>query len=948
MRGTPVRRGILALDIEGFGQPSRTDPQRAQLRSRLHALLDHALEAAEIPLAHVAARSDLGDGILVLFDPAVSAATLLHPLLSHLAAQLAADNQPAASPARLRLRVAVHEGHVLADQHGYTGEDLNHTFRLLDAHATRTVLAGSPSAASVLVVSDAVYQGIVQHRYAGVDPAGWQPIRIHAKETRTRAWARLPGLARQPDLPAVLAAPPVGPATVPIPRELPAPPAAFTGRTGELQQLARLLDVPAGAAGGPVVISAIDGMGGIGKSALAIQAAHRLAGQFPDGQLYVNLHGATPGHPPVVPLDALGRILRSLGVDPAAVPLEVEEAAARWRSLAADRRLLVVLDDAGSSEQVRPLLPASPACAALVTSRRVLATLDGTQPLHLDLLPADEAVELLAKLAGPERISADPQAAEEVVRRCGYLPLAVRIAGARLAARPTWPVGKLTRRLQDATRRLDELTVDGLEVRAAFDVSLAALQDGADPIDQAAAAAFGLLSLPDGPDLDVVGASRLLDLPEPTSETLLERLVDAQLLEAPRPGRYQFHDLVRLYARQHATTTHSKPERLAALERLWGFYAATAWRTRMVQDPGNQRAATADLRWAHGGLGLDDIETATRWLETERANLLAAVPQAARAAPAIPATLACELASALWVLFETHGYWHDGVQTNQTALALARRTGDRAAQAHGLNDLGVIHQFLGRDAEAIACLQAGLALCRDLGDRWGQATSLNRLGVVQAGLGRFAEAIACLEEGLALRRASGDRHDQASSLAGLGQAYGQVGRYAEAIACLQEGLALSQALRNRWHQAQNLHGLGVVQGRLGRFTHAVTSLQEALRIFSELGHRAFQADILERLGTAFGELGQFPQAIASLRESLALRRELGDRHGQVEALRHLAEALRAVAQHREAQAAWQEALELCEALQIPEADEVRSRLVALPAEETEPETPQAPNIVLSG
>jgi hypothetical protein len=216
MPGTPLRRGILALDIEGFGQPDRTDPQRAQLRTRLHALLDHALAAAQIRPAEVAARSDLGDAVLVLFDPGVSAATLLHPLLSELAARLARGNRSVTGAARLRLRAVVHEGQVLADAHGYVGEDLNHAFRLLNAPATRAVLADNPGADAVLVVSDAVFQGIVRHRYQGLDPSGWQPVRVHAKETRTRAWVHLPGLARQPDLSALPAAAPAGPAAVPV------------------------------------------------------------------------------------------------------------------------------------------------------------------------------------------------------------------------------------------------------------------------------------------------------------------------------------------------------------------------------------------------------------------------------------------------------------------------------------------------------------------------------------------------------------------------------------------------------------------------------------------------------------------------------------------------------------------------------------------------------------
>jgi DNA-binding SARP family transcriptional activator len=423
-------------------------------------------------------------------------------------------------------------------------------------------------------------------------------------------------------------------ASQPVPRELPSPVAGFTGRARELQRLGRLLDLTATAAGRPVVISAIDGMGGIGKSALAIQAAHQLTDRFPDGQLYVNLHGATPGQPPRTPISALGQLLQWLGLDPAAIPAEAEEAAVRWRSLAAQRRLLILLDNAHSAAQVRPLLPGSPTCAVLVTSRQVLGSLEGAHLVHLDLLPYQQALALLGRLIGRRRVAAEPAAAEEVVRLCGRLPLAVRIAGARLVDRPTWPVRELAGRLTDATRRLEELTAEGLAVRAAFDVSLQALRYGSDGIDRAAAAAFGLLSLPDGPDLGVAAAARLLDQPEPTTQALLERLVDAHLLQTPQPGRYQFHDLVRLHARQHATHQQPEQERLDALTRLFGFYTATAWRTLALIRPRDHRLATTDPRWSDGAPPFAGVLAALGWLEAERANLLSAITQTAGLAPA--------------------------------------------------------------------------------------------------------------------------------------------------------------------------------------------------------------------------------------------------------------------------------------------------------------------------
>ncbi len=900
MRGEPIYRGILGIDIEGFNRPEWTDPTRARLRARLHRLVDRAIAVAEIALSSTV-RTDTGDGLWLLVSSEVSTARLLHPLVSRLASGLAGDNQQVPAAERLRLRVAVHAGEVLHDPYGHTGASFNHAARLLDAEATRAVLAASPTADVVLVVSDTVYEGVVRHGYEGIDPAGWQPIRIHAKETTTRAWVHLPGLAAQPPLPAALVASRVGPPSLPIPRELPFPPTDFTGRGGELADLRALIatgvavdraaggvGVRAGGAGrpGPVAIIAIDGMGGIGKSALALQIAHQLAdaGAFPDGQLYVNLHGATPGLAPLAPLDALGRLLRALGVDPAAVPTEVEEAAARFRSV----------------------------------------------------LPPEHALALLGRIVGEQRLVADPGAAAEVVRRCGRLPLALRIAGARLAARPAWPVQVLAEQLADATHRLEELTVGELAVRASFDVSLRALQESPDPVDRAAAAAFGLCSLPDGPDLSLAAAVRLLDRPEPATHALLERLVDAQLLESLRPGRYRFHDLVRLYAREHATGQHPEPERLAALARLFGFYTATAWHIMTLLDPGNPRPATADPRWTGGGLPFTDELVALAWLETERANLLAAIAQAAQAAPAVPAELAGQLTRALYGLFETRGYWQDGLQANQTALRLARRTGNGAAQASAHEDLGVIYLRLGRYADASTSAQASLALHRKLGDRQGQADSLNHLAVVYRRLGRFAEASTCVQESLVLSRELGDRHGQDNSLANLGRVYGRVGRYVEAIDCLQESLVLGRELRNRWHQADSLQGLGMVYGRVGRFVEAINCLQESLVLSRELRNRSCQADSLQGLGIVHGRQGRFVEAIACLQESLTLRRELGEHHGQAEALRDLGDALQAGAQQQQAEAAWQEALIICEALQLPEAEELRGRLAALPPGTPEP------------
>jgi transcriptional regulator with XRE-family HTH domain len=349
-----------------------------------------------------------------------------------------------------------------------------------------------------------------------------------------------------------------------VPRELPSPPADFTGRAEEVLRLRELVTPTA------PTIGAIDGMGGTGKSALAIHAAHQLVDAFPDGQLYVDLRGATAGKPPLDPPDVLGRMLRSLGLSPREIPTEVEEAGARFRSVAAGRRLLLLLDNAHDVEQVRPLLPGSPTCGVLLTSRRVLATLEGAQVLHLDVLPEDQALELLGRLAGSDHIAVEPEAAGDVVRWCGRLPLAIRIVAARLAARRSWPVARLAERLRDERRRLDELAAGDLAVRSCIGTSYRALSEPS-------RRALRLLASLGVPDFGPWVAAALLELPPAGAEALVDDLVDAGLLEALSSGpggslRYRFHDLIRVYGRERGEEEDPREERLAAFER-----AAYAW-----------------------------------------------------------------------------------------------------------------------------------------------------------------------------------------------------------------------------------------------------------------------------------------------------------------------------------------------------------------------------------
>jgi DNA-binding SARP family transcriptional activator/Tfp pilus assembly protein PilF len=713
------------------------------------------------------------------------------------------------------------------------------------------------------------------------------------------------------------------PTPMPVPRQLPPDAAAFTGREPELGWLGKVLGTAGPAR--PAVILAIDGAGGIGKSALAVHAAHRLAaaGQFPDGQLYVDLHGASDQLAPLAPLEVLGRFLRSLGTAPAAIPGHLEEAATRFRSLVAERRLLVVLDNARDIGQVAPLLLSAPGGGVLVTSRQVLASLDGAHHLHLDVLSHEEAMALLGRLVGDERIAAEPDAAGEVARWCGYLPLALRIAGARLAARPGWTVRTLADRLADARCRLDELELADRGVRASFAVSYQQLSDSADPLDRQAAAAFPLLGLLDGPDVGVAVVARLLDGSVAATERVLERLVDARLLETSTPGRYRLHDLLRLYARESVVPQHPESDQAAAaLGRAFGFYVSTVWNTWTLVSPSDHRLARADARWAQGGLEFSDTTAALDWLEAERTNLVAAVRQAATI-PGLDAA-AVQLAFSLFAFLLLRNYWQDLMDVNQTALSVARRLGDRACQALAHTDLGAAYGQQGRYAQAANSLCDGLAIFRELGDQQGQAVSLNNLGCVNDLQGRYDQAPACLQESLGIRRELDDRRGQGICLSNFGDVYRRQGRYDQALACLQQALAITRELGDRLCEANSLNNLGLVHHEQGRYEQALACVRQSLAIGRELGDRHVQGDSLASLGRVHDRQGRHDEALNCLRESLVVRQELQDPFGQAESLQELGVTMQRLGRHEDAQAHWRQALTILERLQTFAADEVRA------------------------
>jgi tetratricopeptide (TPR) repeat protein len=701
------------------------------------------------------------------------------------------------------------------------------------------------------------------------------------------------------------------------PIQLPPDVTDFTGREAELAALREQLAKAAGSHGGTVVISAIDGKPGIGKSALAIHLAHELAADFPDGQLYMNLRGAEAR--PLTPLQVLDQFLRALGVPADEPPTDLDAAVARYRTLLAGRRMLVLLDNAADAGQVRPLLPASPACMVLVTSRSQLATLEGASPFTLELLSENDAIDLLSKLAGHARVGADQDMAALIVHRCGLLPLAVRIVGARLRARPGWTLAHLASRLADERRRLTELEVGDLAVRASFTLSYQGLASGA-------ARMFRLLGLLEAHDITGEMAAALARTSPEVAEETLERLVDAQLLESPAVGRYRFHDLLRLFARERGQAEEAAEERYAAVGRALGWYLTTTKQATELLQPtrlrdGGDRKGSAVFRTRRAALA---------WLEVERPNLVAAVRQATNQEQP---TLAWELAETLHRYFDLRKHWADWQAINELALQAAKLARSRDSEAHSLTRLGLVFHQLRRFDQAVICARRSLAICREIGDKYGASQDLNILGRAYRELRRFDEAVTCLEESLGISREIGDRYGEGQTLSALGGTYWDLGRFDEAVTCLEEALAISREIGDRHSEGRILTRLGSVYRELRHLDRAATCLEDALTICREIGDGHGEGWTRYHLGRVFRELGRFDQAIACSEQSLTVFRQLRYRFGEGYALRGLGSALRGAQDEEAARIAWEEALAIFTELGASEANQVQRLLQS--SDETE-------------
>jgi len=754
-------------------------------------------------------------------------------------------------------------------------------------------------------------------------------------------------------------------AAVVVPALLPSDIVDFTGRQAELEQLDAAL-VPGGEEpGSPLRLVTITGMGGVGKTTLAVHAAYRAGGAYPDGQLYASLQGTDAR--PAEAGDVLARFLHALGVSERAIPLDLTERADAYRSRLAGRRVLVILDDAADESQIRPLLPGDGSCTAVVTSRNNLDGLAGARRIQLDVFSEQEATSLLGRVAQAQRIAREPDESAAILRLCGRLPLAVRIVGARLRSRPAWPMSRLAAALRDEHRRLDNLVAGDLAVRTSLASSYRA-------IGQAARRLAYRLSLFTVPDFPSWLAAAVLDVPVTEAEDLLERLVDAQLLldggtDLTGRGRYRFHDLVRLYLREQA----DREEPLGGTAVLRSGFGAYLWLARQMSDriPGPCYAAVRGDAPETVVAGLDDLPDALDWFFVERPALLAVVRQACDDGAV---ELAFDLAGCLEKYFDIRGMYIDWRATNEYVREACRAAGHRLGEAvmmRGLIEVDTWHEGnrpgdamdrMYRHAEELAALFA------EVGHGPGMADAAVNVAWALAAKGDYAAAAARAEEATRLAEEHDHLGGQARAHVTRAVVYGESLALADAERHLTIALDLARRLDNVRYVATVLQFLGVLHTRAGRAEPAVTALEESLLIlrryqdgYAEVltlltlarahllqgdgrarGYataaltiaREYQlphhtADALGALGAVELADGHHALAVEHLEASVRLWRERGWAAFLAEDLRVLGEA-QAVADPESARRSWQEALDIHRRLgHQPKADEIADLLGGL-------------------
>jgi len=666
-----------------------------------------------------------------------------------------------------------------------------------------------------------------------------------------------------------------------VPRQLPASPAHFVGRTEDLADLTAILDCADRAT--TVVVSAIGGTAGVGKTTLAVYWAHQVLDRFPDGQLYVNLRGFDRAGAPLAPEVAIRRLLIALGVAPPQVQGELDALAALYRTELARRRMLILLDNARDSIQVRPLLPGTASCLVLVTSRNQLSGLvatDGAHSINLDVLTPAEARQLLSNRLGPARATVEHDVVDQITIRCAGLPLALAIVAARAVTQPQLSLRTLANELRDVDR-LDALHTDdpATDVRAVFSWSYQALTPDA-------ARLFRQLGLHPGPDLSAAAAASLAALLLLRTRTLLGELTSANLLNEHTPGRYTLHDLLRTYAADLARTHDTDHQRHIATHRTLDHYLHSAHNADRLSYPAADPLTLTPPQTGVTPEHPANHEEALAWLTTEHQVLLAIVNHAATTGFD---TYTWQLAWIITIYLDRSGHWHDRVATEHAAVAAARRLADPNAQADAHRQLAHAYTRLDQYDEAYTELSHALKLYRDTGDPTGQAHTHRYLAYLR-----------------------GRQGDHRAALHHAGKA-----------------LQLFQTADHRPGQARALNEVGWEHAQLGNHQHALTACGQALTLLQELGDRSGQANTWDSLGYTHHHLGNHTQAITSYQHALDLYRNLGDQYNEADTLIRLGNTHHTAGNPHHTQTAWQRALTILDQIHHPNADLVRAKLANL-------------------
>ena len=697
-----------------------------------------------------------------------------------------------------------------------------------------------------------------------------------------------------------------------IPAQLPADTADFTGRENLTRVLAARISTTVGQS---VAVCALSGLGGVGKTALAIHLAHSVREEFPDGQLYVDLRGGDPE--PADPAPVLAAFLRGLGISEAETASGLEERAAAYRSALAGRRVVIVLDNARDAAQVRPLLPGAPGCAVVVTSRPKLTGLAGATFADLDVLDPGEAMNMFTRIVGEERLGMEHTAAIEVVSLCGYLPLAVRIAAARLASRPRWRIGSLAARLSDERRRLGELAVGDLAVRAAFEL-------GYHQLSPAQADVFRRLSLLDSPDVSAAAAAALLGQDEADTEEVLESLVDAAMLESSSPGRYRYHDLLRLYAREQYEAEGGDLD--AGFVNLLDFYLASMRRLRRIPVEELGLSPTRS-----SGREFDSVEAGVRWIADEGSCVDAVFNRRVLTRPpcvgsaAAPLTLAVELLDHLVSLPGIERYADELSTAARNAAAAAVESGDVRSEARVRHSLArVLYATYQIEAAAEEAERSHRA-AESVGGDETQADAVNLLAMTYADLGRDAEAIALYERAVDVSRAFGDVASEAAARQNMARSLLVLGRTEEALESTMAGLALCRALGDDVSTGYALFQTGSIYLQTHAYRESLTYFTEAARYFADV-HPPMEGAAHASSARALLGLGEPSGALEFAERAVSVLRGTADTWQHATALAVLADVLDVAGQPERARGCREEALAMFVVIGAPEADRIRLML----------------------